>query len=198
LAKELGVCLSQSYFGREDHVSRGSKPKGSPPAHYCSSNVVNDSASQQEQVCALLMQAMVRTKNNSESSTNNVSSSCVQTQATQSCDPIDDACSGCDTHDGNDQNDFSNRKYVTLYVGNLSYKASSGDVKKMFQSRLNINVDSAVIARSSEGTSRGCAFVTFRGGDYSQFKQRFKALNDKSILGRKVYVEVAKSQRRES
>lgn len=85
-----------------------------------------------------------------------------------------------------------------MYVGNLSYRASSGDVKKMFQSQLNIEVDSVVIARSSEGTSRGCAFVTLKGSEYSQFKQRFKALKDKSILGRKIYVEIAKSQRRES
>ena len=99
---------------------------------------------------------------------------------------------------GNDHDNFSIRKVVTLCVGNLIYKASSSDVKTMFQSRLNIDVDSAVITRSSDRTSRGCAFVTLKGSEYSQFKQRFKALKDKSILGRKIYVEVAKSQKCES
>ena len=106
---------------------------------------------------------------------------------------------------GNDHDNFSIRKVVTLCVGNLIYKASSSDVKTMFQSRLNIDVDSAVITRSSDRTSRGCAFVTLKGSEYSQFKQ-FKALKDKSFLGCKIYVKVgckiyvkvAKSQRRES
>ena len=200
LIKEL-MHLSQSCIGREEQVPSGFKPKATAPEQSCpkTSNRVraNSSASEPAELSAFLMRAMVGTNSTSESNIN--TSSIVQKQATQPCG-MDNAsnCSQCNTHDGNYHEDFSNRKFVTIYVGNLSYKASSGDVKNMFQSRLKINIDSAIIARSSEGISRGCAFVTFRGGDYSQFKQRFKALKVKSILGRKVYVEVAKSQRRES
>ena len=98
---------------------------------------------------------------------------------------------------------------LTLYLGNVSWKATPYHLKKAFRRSLNIKVDTAVIARSSNGLSRGCAFVTVKWRDFFQFDGEFNAktgqewarnlctiMSRESILGRKIYVEVAKQQRR--
>ena len=147
----------------------------------------------------------------------------------------DDDCSNCDTDYDDDENscesewaeydklrqqciadgdsgDRSNGpKFLTFYIGNLSFQATSYHLKKAFKDRLNIEVDSAIVARSSDGLSRGCAFVTLKWNDFFQFDENYKSyaedenwashlctiMNNKSILGRNIYVELAKSQRRE-
>ncbi len=52
--------------------------------------------------------------------------------------------------------------YLTFYVGNLSYRANDVTLKTAIENRFPIKVDQAVVAYSSNGRSRGCAFVTVR------------------------------------
>ena len=98
---------------------------------------------------------------------------------------------------------------LTLYLGNVSWKATPYYLKRAFRHSLNIKVDTAVIARSSNGLSRGCAFVTVKWRDFFQFDGEYNAKTGqewasnlctimcrKSVLGRKIYVEVAKQQQR--
>jgi hypothetical protein len=111
-----------------------------------------------------------------------------------------------------DSGDRSNGpKFLTFYIGNLSFQATSYHLKKAFKDRLHIEVDSAIVACSSDGLSRGCAFVTLKWNDFFQFDENYKSyaedenwashlctiMNNESILGRNIYVELAKSQRRE-
>ena len=97
----------------------------------------------------------------------------------------------------------------TFYVGNVSFHATQYHLKKAFQRSLNIKVDTAVIARSANGLSRGCAFVTVKWRDFFQFDPEYNTqtgqrwanrlctiMSGESVLGRKIYVELAKQQRR--
>ena len=108
-------------------------------------------------------------------------------------------------------------EYLTFYVGNVHYGASFYQVGKAFENISGVgSVDQVVIARTSEGDSRGCAFVTVRWKDY--VKSVYKSQNGNSeshtrsydaylrsalctdfvqtrICGRRVFVEVARNQR---
>ena len=96
--------------------------------------------------------------------------------------------------------------YLTFYMGNLSYRANDATLKSSIEKCFPISVDQVVIAYSSDGRSRGCAFVTVRWRDYLQshsdsnpqlLVQKFCAsLTGKSLFGRPVFVELASSQRR--
>jgi len=99
---------------------------------------------------------------------------------------------------------------LTFYVGNVSFQATQYHLKKAFQRSLNIKVDTAVIARSANGLSRGCAFVTVKWRDFFQFDPEYSTqtgqlwanrlctiMSGESVLGRKIYVELAKQQRRQ-
>ena len=98
--------------------------------------------------------------------------------------------------------------YLTFYIGNLSYRANDVSVKTAVENRSPIKVDQAVIAYSSDGKSRGCAFVTVRWKDFrnSQSVSKLdeeglvqdicKRLTGKPLFGRPVFVELAFSQRR--
>ena len=105
---------------------------------------------------------------------------------------------------------------MTFYVGNLSFKATSDSLLKVFEKRLSIKVDSVVIARDSTRKSRGCAFVTVRWNDFHKQnagysrdadpKDEDKTWSDyvtsimsyQPVAGRNIYVEVARCQRRVS
>ena len=108
-------------------------------------------------------------------------------------------------------------KYVTFYVGSLSYRATSYNVRRVFEKTLQIKIDEVVIARSSDGVSRGCGFVTVRWNElddalftqillkkYShEFKNNEKwydvlttIMSRKSICGRDIQVELARNQRK--
>ena len=63
--------------------------------------------------------------------------------------------------------------YLTFYMGNLSYRATDVTLKTAIENRFPITVDQAVVAYSSDGRSRGCAFVTVRWKE-SQFVFRSK------------------------
>ena len=98
--------------------------------------------------------------------------------------------------------------YLTFYMGNLSYRANDMTLKTAIENRISIKVDQAVIACSSDGRSRGCAFVTVRWKDYLNshsdsnltsdgLVQSFcNRLTGKPLFGRPVFVELACSQRR--
>lgn len=102
--------------------------------------------------------------------------------------------------------------YLTFYVGNLSYKATNYDVQRVIEKRLKLEVDQVVVARTSNGESRGCAFVTFRWRKFFEVcDQPWQPLDDnyqsevidmvctilsrESIHGRPVFAELARNQR---
>ena len=123
-----------------------------------------------------------------------------------------------------DWKDFEPDEFLTFYVGNLHYNANCYQVKKAIQEAICLKtvpiVDQVVIAKTSKGESQGCAFVTVRWdsymsidyysrveiGDeipddphaYNEFLQdRFCSKAGRArICGRRVFVEVARSQRR--
>lgn len=96
--------------------------------------------------------------------------------------------------------------YLTFYMGNLSYRANDVTLKRSIEARFPISVDQAVIAYSSDGKSRGCAFVTVRWKEYLQkqaqvdsqifVKQFCERLTGQPLFGRPVFVELACNQRR--
>ena len=117
-----------------------------------------------------------------------------------------------------DTNGYKAREFLTFYVGNLHYSANSYQVRKAVEKAVGFQkiVDQVVIAKTSTGESRGCAFVTIRWRDYIEIefgKQQAKITNhsrsyDKylqlmfnftgeRICGRRVICEVARSQRRD-
>eukprot|EP00292_Cryptomonas_paramecium_P033547 CAMPEP_0113688724 /NCGR_PEP_ID=MMETSP0038_2-20120614/16704_1 /TAXON_ID=2898 /ORGANISM="Cryptomonas paramecium" /LENGTH=166 /DNA_ID=CAMNT_0000609589 /DNA_START=1148 /DNA_END=1648 /DNA_ORIENTATION=- /assembly_acc=CAM_ASM_000170 len=55
-----------------------------------------------------------------------------------------------------------NGQYLTFYMGNLSYRANDSNLKKGIEKRFPITVDQVVVACSTDGRSRGFAFVTVR------------------------------------
>ena len=97
-------------------------------------------------------------------------------------------------------------KFLTFYVGNLSYHATDSHIKKIVEKRLAIKVDQVVIAVSSDGRSRGCGFITVHWDQYvkkekkhivSHLVQEFcSKLSSSPICGRSVFIELAHSQRR--
>ncbi len=96
--------------------------------------------------------------------------------------------------------------YLTFYMGNLSYRANDTNLKAAIEKRLSVPVDQVAVAYSSDGKSRGCAFVTVRWSDYLKSQSNFNAetlvhnlcssLTGKPLFGRPVFVELASSQRR--
>jgi hypothetical protein len=96
--------------------------------------------------------------------------------------------------------------YLTFYMGNLSYRANDVTLKTAIEHRFPITVDQAVVAYSSDGRSRGCAFVTVRWKEYlnshsdsnsQSLVQKFcHSMTGKPLFGRPVFVELACNQRR--
>ena len=105
-------------------------------------------------------------------------------------------------------------KFRTFYVGNLSFKANSTDIQKAFEKQLSMKVNSVVVARDSKGKSRCCAFITMRWKEFHDRNPGYNRdqetavqeklwadflvniMNEEDICGRKIYVELARSQRR--
>ena len=113
---------------------------------------------------------------------------------------------------------YQAREFLTFYVGNLHYSANSYQVRKAVEKAVGFHkiVDQVVIAKTSTGESRGCAFVTVRWRDfvqieynrqhedlkthtssYDEFLQEFFNFSGERICGRQVICEVAWSQRRD-
>lgn len=54
---------------------------------------------------------------------------------------------------------------MKLFVRNLSYSATSGDLKKIFEQLGYVVSEAKVIASGEDGRSRGFGFVTVNGDD---------------------------------
>ena len=116
-------------------------------------------------------------------------------------------------------------EFLTFYVGNLHFAASTHQIKKAVENATGMPVDQVVIAKTSSGESRGCAFVTVRWRDFiciiydcsDRLKQMMKIdcikyhlkygnniwtdafcsiMSHERIRGRRIFVELARSQRR--
>ncbi len=90
---------------------------------------------------------------------------------------------------------------------NLPYRANDVTLKTAIENRFPIKVDQAVVAYSSDGRSRGCAFVTVRWKEYlnshtdsnsQSLVQKFcHSMTCKPLFGQPVFVELrACNQRR--
>ena len=116
-------------------------------------------------------------------------------------------------------------EFLTFYVGNLHFAANNFQIKKAVENATGVPVDQVVIAKTSSGESRGCAFVTVGWKDFicitydcsDRLKQMMKIdgikyhlkygnnfwtdafcsiMSQERIRGRRVFVELARSQRR--
>lgn len=116
-------------------------------------------------------------------------------------------------------------EFLTFYVGNLHFAANTFQIKKAVMNATGVPVDQVVIAKTSSGESRGCAFVTVRWRDFicitydcsDRLKQMMEIdgikyqlkygnnfwadafcsiMSHERIRGRRVFVELARSQRR--
>lgn len=116
-------------------------------------------------------------------------------------------------------------EFLTFYVGNLHFTANTYQIKKAVMHATGVPVDQVVIAKTASGESRGCAFVTVRWRDFicitydcsdllkemmeiDNIKYHLKYSNNlwadafcsimsrERIRGRRVLVELARSQRR--
>ncbi len=87
-----------------------------------------------------------------------------------------------------------------FYMDNLTYRANDMTLKtaRMIENRLPIKVDQAVVAYSSDGRSRGCAFVTVRWKEYlnSHSRSDSKLVTGEPLFDRPVFMELACNQRR--
>src|SRR3989338_10049425 len=80
---------------------------------------------------------------------------------------------------------------MNIFVGNLSFEATQGDVKKLFEGFGNVT--SAVIVMSREKKapkSRGFGFVEM--SDEEQALAAIAALNEKEFMGRVLNVDPAR------
>ena len=95
---------------------------------------------------------------------------------------------------------------LIFYLGNRSYRANDTNLKAAIEKSLSLSVDQAVVAFSSDGRSRACAFVTVCWSNFLKVQSILDAdnlvrnfcssLTGKPLFGRPVFVELASSQRR--
>lgn len=78
-----------------------------------------------------------------------------------------------------------------LYVGNLSYEVTDGDLKETF-SAVGEVADAKVITDKFSGRSRGFGFVEMASDD--GVKSAIEKLNDTDLKGRKIVVNEARPQ----
>lgn len=77
-----------------------------------------------------------------------------------------------------------------IYVGNLSYGATDGDIESYFQKYGSIK-DVKVITDRDTGRSKGFAFVTF---DVADSAQKALEADGKDLNGRNLKVSIAREQ----
>ena len=78
-----------------------------------------------------------------------------------------------------------------IYVGNLSYGATDGDIESYFQKYGTIK-DVKVITDRDTGRSKGFAFVTFETPDSAQ--KAVTEADGKELNGRNLKVSIAREQ----
>lgn len=79
-----------------------------------------------------------------------------------------------------------------IYVGNLSYGATDGDIESYFQKYGSIK-DVKVITDRDTGRSKGFAFVTF---DAAESANNALEADGKDLNGRNLKVSIAREQQR--
>ncbi len=78
-----------------------------------------------------------------------------------------------------------------IYVGNLSYGSTDGDIESYFQQFGSIK-DVKVITDRDTGRSKGFAFVTFE--DPKSAKEAVEGADGKDLNGRNLKVSIAREQ----
>jgi len=79
-----------------------------------------------------------------------------------------------------------------LYVGNLSYATTEGDLSKLFEAVGEVNSVSLITDRMS-GRSKGFAFVEM--AEHSVAQEAITQLNGKEVDGREINVAEARPQK---
>ena len=136
-------------------------------------------------------------------------------------DSQSDGYESAEDEDVTDWKDFEPDEFLTFYVGNLHFIANCYQVKKInaFQEAMCLKTvpidDQVVTAKTSKGESQGCAFVILRWDSYTSIMIDYYSLVETGdeipedphehneflqdggarICGRRVFVEVARSQR---
>jgi cold-inducible RNA-binding protein len=79
-----------------------------------------------------------------------------------------------------------------LYVGNLSYATTEGDLSALFEAVGEVNSVNLITDRMS-GRSKGFAFVEM--AEYSAAQEAITQLNGKEVDGRQIKVAEARPQK---
>lgn len=82
---------------------------------------------------------------------------------------------------------------TNLYVGNLPFQTTSGELEEMFASFGEVT-SARVITDRETGRSRGFGFVEMSSDDAAM--QAISELNDSDVAGRRIVVNVAREKRR--
>ena len=95
---------------------------------------------------------------------------------------------------------YKAREFLTFYVGNLHHSANSYQVRRAIEKAIG-SVNQVVIAKSSTGESRSCAFVTIRWKAFVQhvcdeceasIEEHTRKLDE---LVQRIYCEMFRSKR---
>jgi RNA recognition motif-containing protein len=78
---------------------------------------------------------------------------------------------------------------MNIYCGNISFRASSQDIEKLFESYGSVS-SARVITDRETGRSRGFAIVEME--DDSQAQQAIDSLNGNEFMGRNLVVNEAR------
>ena len=78
---------------------------------------------------------------------------------------------------------------VNIYVGNLSYATTEGDLRHLFEAHGKVDRASVAMDRAT-GRARGFGFVEMP--DDTEARAAIAALNEMETQGRKMMVDVAK------
>ncbi|MBN1327648.1 MAG: RNA-binding protein [Candidatus Cloacimonetes bacterium] len=81
---------------------------------------------------------------------------------------------------------------MNIYVGNLSYKMTDGDLEELFSAYGSVSECKIVIDRDS-GRSKGFGFVEMP--DQAEGEEAIKQLDGKEVDGRNLKVNVAKPKK---
>ena len=79
-----------------------------------------------------------------------------------------------------------------LYVGNLSYTTTEGDLTQLFEAVGEVNSVNLIADRMS-GRSKGFAFVEM--AEYSAAQEAINQLNGREVDGREIKVDQARPQK---
>ena len=78
-----------------------------------------------------------------------------------------------------------------LYVGNLSYDTSEGELEDLFRGIGNV-IDAEVVTNARTQQSKGFAFVEM--GSIDEARRAVQVLDDQEFMGRKLIISGARSE----